>query len=283
MKNKLFYIPIAIVLLLVACNLPTIKSSTPTSDLPGTIVAQTLQAISSPQASPPSSPVAETPTLPVVTPTSNVAEVKGMVCYPHAEPRPITLYFQETRTGILSQVSITDNRKEYTVTLQPGRYIAYAWTPDFTDSGSHSACGANADCKDATPLAFDMLAGQIYTGIDICDWTHGPYDVPYPPGFQPEATLGTIEGEISGYPYGSLPEMAVIFFSQSTKYWYWIGTTAGQIYFSINDLPPGDYQVVAYDGSGHAGGVPNIVKVTAGQSTYVILKDWVGTYPSDPR
>jgi len=279
MNTKKYFLPLVVILLQVACNFPVIGTSEPTPDLAATIVAQTLQAMPSPQ----TPQVAETPTLPVVTPTSNVAEVKGMVCYPKAEPQPITIYFQETNTDILSQLSVTDNRKEYSISLQPGTYIAYAWTPDFMESGSYSACGSNTDCKDGTPQSFNVVAGQALVGIDICDWTHGPYDIPYPPGFREESTLGIIEGEISGYPYGSLPEIAVVFFSQDSKYWYWIGTSAGQTYFSINDLPAGDYQVVGYDGSGHAGGVPYIVTVTAGQSIYVTLNDWAGAYPPDPR
>ncbi|MDP2976328.1 MAG: carboxypeptidase-like regulatory domain-containing protein, partial [Anaerolineales bacterium] len=65
-------------------------------------------------------------------------------------------------------------------------------------------------------------------------------------------------------------------------YWYWAGTAAGQVYYTVTDLPPGDYQIVAYDYAGHAGGSPAIVTVIAGQTTNADISDWASGWPANP-
>jgi hypothetical protein len=47
------------------------------------------------------------------------------------------------------------------------------------------------------------------------------------------------------------------------------------------NLPPGKYQVVAYDGSGRAGG-SDVVTVTAGDSAQADVTDWNGSFPANP-
>ena len=96
---------------------------------------------------------------------------------------------------------------------------------------------------------------------------------------------GSIAGNISGYPYGSVPRLAIVAFDQHTSYlmyWYWI-TGSGQTSYSMdNYIPPSTYQVVAYDGSGHAGGCTSLVVVTSDQTANCDITDWSGSYPSKP-
>jgi hypothetical protein len=96
---------------------------------------------------------------------------------------------------------------------------------------------------------------------------------------------GTIEGDISGYPYGSLPKLAIVAFGQESPYHYsyWI-TAVGNTYYSMTSsyLIPGKYKVVAYDSSNHTGGCPEIVKVISEQTVTCDITNWGGGYPAKP-
>jgi len=264
-----------------ACNLPASATPTLSADAISTVVAATMQA-STPSAAPTVIPtLAATSTLASTT-TLAATQVSGKVCYPGGIAADLKAYFQNTTTNQAVELSIAAGAAQYSLELPPANYIAYAWVTDFSIGGSYSACGQTPGCGDATPKSFTVAPGQAVTGIDLCDWAHGPFDVPYPPGFQPTAKLGILAGSISGYPYGDLPQLAIVAFSQDTPYWYWAGTVAGQIYYTITDLPPGDYQIVAYDDAGHAGGSPNILTVIAGQTATADIGDWSGSYPDNP-
>jgi len=250
-------------------------------DAVSTVVAATRQA-STPSATQTVIPtLAVTPTL-ESTPTHATARVSGKVCYSGGKAADLKAYFQNTTTNQAVELPIAAGSAQYSLELPPATYIAYAWVTDFSIGGSYSACGQTPGCGDATPKPFTVASGQTVTGIDLCDWTHGPFDVPYPPGFQPAASLGSVSGSISGYPYGNLPQLAIVAFSQDTPYWYWVGTASGQSYYTISDLPPGNYQLVAYDNAGHAGGSPNIVTVVAGQTATADISDWSSSWPANP-
>jgi hypothetical protein len=96
---------------------------------------------------------------------------------------------------------------------------------------------------------------------------------------------GTIAGGISGYPYGSVPRLAIVAFGQEPPYNYsWWITAAGDTYFSMSSsyLIPDHYQVVAYDSSGHSGGCSVIVLVISDQTVNCDITDWGGGYPAKP-
>ena len=96
---------------------------------------------------------------------------------------------------------------------------------------------------------------------------------------------GTITGNISGYPYGSVPGLTIVAFGQEPpyNYSYWI-TGAGSTYFAMTSeyLTPGHYQVVAYDASGHAGGCTAIALVVSKQTVNCDITNWGGGYPAKP-
>jgi hypothetical protein len=274
----------AVLLLVIfsACGLPLSATSTLNADAVASVVAGTMQALT-PSASPTVIlTLAATPTV-ASTATLTATQVSGKVCYPGGIATDLKAYFQNTTTNQAVELPIAVGAAQYSVELTPATYIAYAWVTDFSTGGSYSACGQTSGCSDATPKSFTVAAEQTVTGIDLCDWSHGPFDVPYPPGFQPMAKLGIVAGSISGYPYGNLPQLAVVAFSQDAPYyWYWAGTIAGQVYYTVRDLPPGDYQIVAYDDANHAGGSPAIVTVTAGQTTTADISDWASSWPANP-
>ena len=96
---------------------------------------------------------------------------------------------------------------------------------------------------------------------------------------------GTIAGDIYGYPYGAVPQLAIVAFGQEPPYNYsWWITATGDTYFSMSSsyLLPGHYQVVAYDSSGHSGGCSVNVLVVSDQTVNCDIKNWGGGYPVKP-
>jgi hypothetical protein len=275
MKSHRFILYIILIFILAACNLPK-SMPEPTFDpnAVATMVEETMAGFPSPTAiaatlitvPPTSSPIS------LPSPTPSTGKAAGKICYPSSGRTDMRGFFQETARGVVTELSISANAIDYEIVLDPGSYIAYVWLPDFSFSGMYSTG------KQPTP--FEVIAGQTTFAIDLCDWSHGPFDVPYPPGLEPQQTTGSISGSI-GYPYGDIPQLTLVAFSKSTPYWYWVGTAPGQSYYTISNLPPGNYQVVAYDGSGHAGG-SSIVSVIAGQTATANVSDWGGSYPSNP-
>jgi hypothetical protein len=118
-------------------------------------------------------------------------------------------------------------------------------------------------------------------------FTSGPTNTPTltPNGtatFEPG--VGSISGAIAGYPYGSIPQLAIVAFEQESphNYWYLI-TGFGSTYYSMDGyVSSGTYQVVAYDPSGNSGGCTMIVAVKRDQSAVCDITDWSGSYPSKP-
>lgn len=283
-------------ILLSGCNIPNQTPTLPSENSMASMVASTLQSMTqtmdfinsstdNPVLTDIPFKISSTPSSEVSTLTpSSKGKITGLVCFTEVQPTNMVVYFQNSANNLVVEypVSVSNYQAPYSTELDPGTYIAYAWTLDFSIGGTYSVCGAASACGDATPKAFTVIAGQTIEKIDICDWSHGPFDVPYPPGFQPESKFGIISGGIYGYPYGNLPQLTIVAFNKNTGYWYWVGTAAGQSYFTMNDIPAGSYQVVAYDGSGHAGSTSVIVEVKGGQTTNADLNNWAGTFPANP-
>jgi len=203
----------------------------------------------------------------------------------------MTAYFQNSTTGAVVELPIAMGQITYTVTLTPGAYIAFAWLPDFSFGGMYTnavPCGLRASCDDHAARPFTVQAGKVTKDIDICDWYTGPFVIPYPPGQEPTATVGTIAGSIY-YPGGNPPALKVVAFNVKTNYWYWVGTVSGGTYFTLADLPPGIYHVVAYADNGQAGGYADSahilidIVVKAGQTANIEINDWEGSFPSNPE
>lgn len=105
------------------------------------------------------------------------------------------------------------------------------------------------------------------------------------PSATPIPKPGSIEGAISGYPYGSQPSLAIVAFGQTPPYYYsYMITNPGDSSFSMssNYLIPGQFQVVAYDASGHSGVCPALVAVISEQTVTCDISNWGGGYPPKP-
>lgn len=294
-----------------ACSQPTIEAtSLPTENMVETLVAAKLTQVSSDQATlqastPSPSPAAETPapestmtptatTTATITPTQQAANVSGRICFPGADIPAMTAYFENTKDQQIVEVPIQESQDQYEVNLSPGEYLAYAWLNDFSRAGLYSKavpCGLKASCEDHSALAFTVTEGEPNKAIDICDWYAGPFNVPYPPGKEASDVTGSISGALD-YPGGSTPALQVFAFNLNTNNWYYINTNPGWSAYTLDELPPGTYHVVAYDSDGNSGGHAdanhNLITITikAGEKVSgVDTNDWnapSGTFPPNP-
>jgi hypothetical protein len=278
--------------------------SQPSVDALATSVSATLTAVAPPTSAPAPQPTALLEPSP---PPLTGGSVSGSICYPAEGIYAMTAYFQDLATNAVVTLPIAQNQSSYSLQLPAGRYLAYAWLPDFSFAGSYSPavpCGLTVACTDHHPLAFDVTPAGTLVGIDLCDWYGQPGDIPLPPGIsgpaptatevavQPTASgPGNISGHIS-YPSGGIPKLVIVAFNINTGFWWWIGTAQNQSSYVHADLPAGVYHVVAYYEAGHlqagyATGSHQLldVVVKAGETTSGIdLTDWVsdGTYPDEP-
>jgi hypothetical protein len=295
--------------LLTACGFPS-PTTSPTREAPdelATSAAATLAAAS--QVSSPTIPVVVSPSVtitpiptqtmePTVTqspsPTLLENNILGKICYPGQSIPAMTAYFENTETEALVELPIAPGQDSYELKLDSGTYIAYAWLPDFSRGGLYSRavpCGLSEGCDDHALLPFTVKQTEITQGIDLCDWYAGPFNVPYPPGKEQTEVTGVISGSLS-HPDGSAVELRVVAFNTQTGYWYWVYAQSGQTFYSIKELPPGTYNVVAYDPEGRAGGYAsdnhNLLDVIVEPGEVVEgvnINDWnipAGAYPPDP-
>ncbi len=294
-------------LVLSACQSPQATTAAPTSvNQLETLVAARLTEASTQQttepapaataaANPSATPIPTatlTPT-PTTTPTQPAANVSGKVCFP-GEPIPaMTAYFVETGTNSVTELKIQKNQDHYEINLPAGTYLAYAWLEDFSRGGLYShavSCGLKSNCEDHSPLTFQHGKDEALENIDLCDWFAGPFNVPYPPGKEPGEITGSISGSIT-YP-GGVPVLRVFAFNLDTHNWYYVNIIAGRSSYTINELPPGRYQIVAYDENGDAGGYAdgnhNLIEIVvkAGERTGgADITDWdapSGAFPPEP-
>jgi hypothetical protein len=258
------------VFLLSACTLPQPDANADVpKNLMATVVAATFQAMT-PQASPrlPTPETTQTPA-PALTPTSSNGKVSGKVCYHDKNMLELTIYFQGAVDNKVWTQSVSRPEENYSLELPVGKYQVYAWPPDYT-----------VGVLSEDHLTIDVAPAQTLTDVDLCDYSKGPFAVPYPPGVSPSKAAGSIAGNVSGY--GGDRNLTVVAFNQGTGYWYYVILQIGQTNFSISDLPAGRYQLVVYDNTGITGGTTPTIYVIAGQKTGADIKDWGGDYPPNP-
>lgn len=125
---------------------------------------------------------------PVPTPTTvpaSLGTVIGAICYPSEGIPPMDLYFLNVGTQVVSPFPHLNGSASYSVALDPGTYVAYAYPQGYSIGGAYSEavlCGLTINCTDHSLVEFDVFAGQTTSDIDICDWYGDPSDVPLPSG-----------------------------------------------------------------------------------------------------
>jgi hypothetical protein len=100
--------------------------------------------------------------------------INGKVCFPGGHLPAMTLFIQEVSTGQMTELPISENQTSYSIDLEPGRYIAFAYiNSGATFGGAYSnlvLCGFGNDCTDHTLVEFEVSSGSTLNSIDICDW-----------------------------------------------------------------------------------------------------------------
>jgi len=217
--------------------------------------------------------------------------VTGRVCFPSEQIPPMVIYIQKVNSNWIMEVPVAQNQTEYWAAVEPGTYIAYAWTTGFEIGGAYTYA-------DHTLRSFEVKRGITAEDIDICDWYGGPGSVPYPPSYQ----AGKISGQL-GYPSEVIPPLRVVAFNLTKGTYLWVDTFQNQQYYEIKGLTPGDYVVIAYHhDQDMAGGYTKYVTcmpfapcedhnlihihIDAGVTvTNINPTDWYappGTFPPDP-
>ena len=117
---------------------------------------------------------------------ASTGTINGRICYPGGRIPEMLLYFRELSTNQLSILSINENQSEYTLSLLPGKYYAFAWVIPYQVGGLYSyavPCGLSENCIDHSPLVIDLEVGETSAGVDICDWAIPADQLPVPLGF----------------------------------------------------------------------------------------------------
>ena len=104
----------------------------------------------------------------------NSGSITGKVCYPSERIPPMTIYIENMNNNKVVEISVAQDQANYQAALEPGTYIAYAWTNGFQAGGAYTFA-------EHTLKAFEVKRGSTTEHIDICDWYGGPGSVPYPP------------------------------------------------------------------------------------------------------
>jgi hypothetical protein len=222
---------------------------------------------------------------------NSLASISGKICFPGSHIPAMNLYLQNMDNNKLTKISILDSQLSYHVQVEPGNYLAYAWTLNFEIAGGYTL-------PDHRLNAFQTYAGKTTGGIDICDWYGEPGMIPLPS----DEKYGTISGKLS-YPSEQIPPLRIVAFDIYSNAYYSVDTVANQQTYSITNLFPGYYHVVAYERTnGLAGGYTEVVEcfapgckddhtlvvvyVTPNQTVSNINPgDWyapAGTFPPDP-
>jgi len=134
---------------------------------------------------------------PVPTPTpvpATLGTVTGALCYPSEGIPPMDLYFLDIGTQVVTSFPHLDGTASYSVDLPPSAYVAYAYPQGYNIGGSYSQavlCGLTVNCTDHSLIQFPVVAGQVTSDIDICDWYGQPGDVPAPDGSMPATPTPT--------------------------------------------------------------------------------------------
>ena len=175
--------------------------------------------------------------------------VAGKLCYPSEQIPAMTLYLQNMSRNKLFQFSINQHQSSYQFEVEPGDYMAYAWTLNFDAAGGYTEV-------DHRLKSFRVSAGNATSGIDICDWYGEPGTIPLPK----EENYGTITGKLS-FPSEQIPPLRIVATDIYNNAHHWVDTANNQQSYEIKGLMPGYYTVVAYTKDGNfAGGYTEYAK-----------------------
>ncbi len=207
------------------------------------------------------------------------ASIAGSLGYPSEGIPPLTVAAFQIPGYDWYAVNTEQNQTNYQINNLPGgQYIVVAYVQDEDFAGGYSEavpCGLSADCSNHELIFIEVGVGQEVTGIDPIDWYAGEDAFPKNPVINQELGIGkgygivqnaeeegigSIAGSLS-YPSSFIPALQVTAFNVETGFWWYVLTVQNQSSYQLNDLPNGDYYVVAYpvgelEGGGYSAAVP---------------------------
>ena len=205
----------------------------------------------------------------------------------------MTVYLENVNTREVPVIPTVENQPPMRLPVPEGTYVTYVWLPDYVYGGSYSQavpCGLRSSCTDHALIEFQVVAGETTIGVDLCDWYGSASDIPFPPGVDLSLYFGSLSGNL-GYPSEYIPAMTVVATNTTTQQYYYVNTAQDENTFTIQNLPPGDYTVVAYprgeeEGGGYSRAVPCGLSVGCTDHslipvTVVIGQDSPGANPVD--
>ena len=249
MKRKILILFVVLAALLSACG-----GGAPAPDVDA-IVQATFQALTA-QAPAPQA----TPTAAAVT----TGSITGKLSYPSEGTPPQLVVAFNVNTDDYYWVQTAQNQSTYQMDgLPPGSYhvVAYA-LPDGKLAGRYDQfylCGLHQGCTDSNWVDVQVQAGVVTPDVDPGDWYVGEENYPPMPSYDAALTSGSgiysapmpagrsISGQLS-YPSSFIPSMVVAAFEVNGAYYQYIITIENSSTYTIEDLPPGSYYVVAYPG-----------------------------------
>lgn len=153
----------------------------------------------------------------------------------------------------------------YELDVLPGTYVVTSYiidpqalgaTPGLGAAYSKAVlCGLEVGCDDHGLVPVTVASGETVSGIDPADWYLAPgEDAGWPDDPVADGT-GGIGGEL-GYPSEFIPAMRVVAFDVYSDAFYYVDTEENQGAYSMGEIPPGIYNVVAFirEETPHMGG-----------------------------
>lgn len=257
MQGKFAALFLFFTIVLSACSGGATESQLSDADAVSTIVAATVQAnAAANQAATQAAP--------------KTGSIAGNLSFPSERILPLNVVAYLEGSASWTLVTTEMDQGDYQIDgLAPGNYTVVAYVSDGDFGGGFTwavPCGLSVECTDHSLIVVEVYAGQITSGVDPGDWYAEEGAFPPNPSKSAAAEeaeeegFGSIAGTLS-YPSEQIPAMQVTAFNLETGFWWYTLTVQNQSSYQLDDLPVGDYTVVAYpvgamEGGGYTAAVP---------------------------
>ena len=281
MKKKILFILLVIVFMVTAC-MPSQEQvnqivnsveqtalaqitvvAAPTQDI-NQIVQATFQALTAQAATP-------TP-----NPAGAAGSISGNLSYPSEGIPPLYVIAFNRDSDAYYWVMTVKNQTTYQIDNLPvGVYHVVAYVqPGGELVGAYDQaylCGMQQGCDDNSLVDVNVQANVVTPNINPGNWYGGTQYYPVMPIINADTDniptftpIGGLSGSIAGqlsYPSEFIPSMAIIAYvaGGSPFDYYYMITNEGANTYQLDNLPPGNYYVVAYVGDALAGGYSQAV------------------------
>lgn len=184
--------------------------------------------------------------------------ISGTLSYPSEGIPPQVVVAFDTKTNAYYWVITQQDQTTYQIDNLPvGTYYVVAYVlPDGKLVGAYDQfylCGLNQGCNDFSLVEVPVTAGAVTPNINPGNWYGGTELYPAMPKIEglpavesQAAASGGITGQLN-YPSNFIPSLAVVAYAANDlNVYYYVITNENSSTYQIDNLPPGNYYVVAY-------------------------------------